>query len=88
MTPTIWNSIPGHLHLITSRKGFNTKCKHFFSTAIRNFYRTQYRETVLTNCQLNFYLPSFNFSTESVCCYYILFKLVFTKSVDSDFRAF
>ena len=27
---TIWNSIPGHLHLITSPKVFNTKCKHLF----------------------------------------------------------
>ena len=30
MAPTIWNSIPGHLHLITSPKVFNTKCKHLF----------------------------------------------------------
>ena len=30
MAPTIWNSIPGHLHLITSPKAFNNKYKHLF----------------------------------------------------------
>ena len=63
MAPTMGNSIPGHLHLITSPKVFlNTlylvlkyQVQAPLSTAIGNCYRTQYRETILTNCQLNFF---------------------------------
>lgn len=55
MAPAIWNSIPSYLHLITSPKVFNTKCKHPFQQRLETATELSIERLYLTNCQLNFY---------------------------------
>ena len=55
MAWTIWNSIPGHLHLVTSPKVFNTKCKHLFETTTELSIERLY-ELIVSLFSINFVL--------------------------------